>query len=365
MGLSTDLEFILRVPAYVRNFKGKGNHVWNFSCPICGDSQKRKSKARGYVYRGDNGLLFKCHNCGQAPMGFRWFLKALDDALYKEYVVACAVERAKSRPARPKKTWKEEIRDMNFDRVAKPVDPLEGLPTLDSLPDDHPAKAYILSRKIPNSFLSQLYYAEDFADVVGRWKKNVALVAEPRIVIPFRNKKRLLAIQGRSLEPDAHLRYITIKDDSDVPKLYGLDRVDVKADRIYLLEGPFDSMFLPNAIAMAGADFPKAMPKDRTIVVYDDEPHNAEIVKKMRAAIEAGYTVCIWPRRRQSTDRKDINNMILEGTTPEQIMAIIEENSYRGPIALMMLSKWRRDEQSSEQYRNRRTGNAGIFRSGR
>lgn len=362
MSLLTDLQFATRVSVFVRNFKQKGDFLWNFSCPVCGDSKKRKSKARGYLYRAEDRILFKCHNCELPPMSLGRFFQLLDADLYKEYIVASAIDRNKNRVGRPKKDWKDEIRDVEIRRAEVVVDPFAGLPTLSSLPDDHPAKAYILKRKIPISFLDVLLYAEDFAAVIDKWQpKGPALVHEPRIIIPFRNKKRLLAIQGRSLEPDANLRYITIKAEDDTPKIFGLDRIDLKADRIYVLEGPFDSMFLPNALAMAGADLPSILPKSKTIVVYDDEPRNGEIVRKMDAAIRLGYRVCIWPERLQSNDRKDINQMILDGQTPEEIQEIIEKHSYTGIAAKMWLTKWRRDtnERRTQQNRSQRNGNAG------
>jgi len=288
--------------------------------------------------------MYKCHNCEQPPISMYALFSELSEDLAKEYIIAVAIERHKSRPTRQKKTWKEEIHDIKTERVVRPVDPFADLPTLYSLPDDHPAKAYMVGRKIPDSFLKTLLYAENFAAVIDKWKPNgPVLVHEPRIIIPFRNRKRLLAIQGRSLEPDATLRYITIKAEDDVPKIFGLDRIDLKLDRIYVLEGPIDSMFLPNALAMAGADLPAILPRDKCIVVYDDEPHNREICRKIEAAINMGYRVCIWPERRQNTGRKDINQMILSGLTSERIQAIIEENSYVGAQAKLKLDKWRRD----------------------
>lgn len=360
MSLLTDIQYAGRISVYVRNFKQKGDFVWNFSCPICGDSERKKNKARGYLYRTDDKILYKCHNCELPPMSLGRLFKILDENLYKDYIVAKAIERNKNRVSAPEKHWKDKIREMNFDRVVVPQDPFVGLPKLDSLPDDHPAKAYMLKRKIPTSFLKDLMYAEDFAAVIHKWKPNgPALISEPRIIIPFRNRKRLLAIQGRSLDPDANLRYITIKSDDDVPKIFGLDRVDLKAERIYVFEGPFDSMFIPNSLAMAGADLPKVLPKNKTVVVYDDEPFNTAIANKIAAAIKFGYQVCIWPSRKHSSDRKDINQMILEGQTPEQIRNTIEQNVYVGVAARIALSKWRRDdyERRNHQLRSHRNGN--------
>lgn len=356
MSLLTDIQFASRVGTFVRNFKQKGDYLWNFSCPICGDSKKRKGKARGYIYRDGEKLKFKCHNCEDSDnvMTFGWFLKTLNLDFYKEYVVARALEKNKNRPA---KDWKTQIKEIRFDRTKVIVDPLAGLPTIASLPDDHPAKVYLTGRKLPDSFLSVLLYAENFAAVVDKWKKNgPVLVHEPRIIIPFRTRKKLLAIQGRSLEPDATLRYITIKSEDDLPKIFGLDRIDLNADRIYVLEGPFDSMFLPNALAMAGADLPTILPKSKTIVVYDDEPRNATICSKIEKAINMGYRVCIWPKRFSDHERKDINQRVLAGESPEDIRQMIELNSYVGMTAKCKLTAWRLDNEQRKSKSRSKTG---------
>lgn len=362
MSLITDMQFAARVGAYVRNFKQKGDYLWNFSCPICGDSKKRKGLARGYIYRQDDRLRYKCHNCELPAITFAWFLKNLNVDFYREYVIARAHERNRARKDAPKKDWKTQIKEINFERTKVIVDPLAGLPTLASLPDDHPAKSYIVGRKIPDSFLSVLLFAEDFADVVDKWKdgNGPALVHEPRIIIPFRNRKRLLAIQGRSLDPNTHLRYITIKADDETPKIFGLDRIDLTAPRIYVLEGPFDSMFLPNALAMAGSDLPSILPKNKTIVVYDDEPRNLTICDKIEKAIKQGYRVCIWPRRFSGSDLKDINQRVLAGESVESIIKMIEANSYEGMSAKSKLAKWRSDN----EQRKSKPG-AGKRRTGR
>ena len=58
---------------------------YRFRCPYCGDSQKSKMKARGYVVEKWGKQLFKCHNCGLSK-SFDQFLKDLDAQLYAEYV---------------------------------------------------------------------------------------------------------------------------------------------------------------------------------------------------------------------------------------------------------------------------------------
>ena len=64
MSLPIDTKYLRLVSSRLRNFKQKNTYLFNFSCPYCGDSQKNKSKARGYVFSKGNDLIFKCHNCG-------------------------------------------------------------------------------------------------------------------------------------------------------------------------------------------------------------------------------------------------------------------------------------------------------------
>ena len=60
--------------------------LYNFRCPICGDSKKNKSKTRGYLYAVKANTNFKCHNCG-ASMSLNNFLKHVDPAVHKQYVM--------------------------------------------------------------------------------------------------------------------------------------------------------------------------------------------------------------------------------------------------------------------------------------
>ena len=57
MSLSVESKYIRLLSHRLRNFKQKKDYVWNFSCPICGDSKKNLLKARGYVYSKGNNLF--------------------------------------------------------------------------------------------------------------------------------------------------------------------------------------------------------------------------------------------------------------------------------------------------------------------
>ena len=124
-----------------------------------------------------------------------------------------------------------------------------------------------------------------------------------------------------------------MKFHDEQPLIYNLHKVD-KTKTIYVTEGPIDSLFLPNSIAVAGSDFTKLdnSIKENAILVYDNEPRNVEILKKIAHVIELGFTVCIWNDRRIN-DLKDVNDMVLNGLTQDEILSIIEDCSYSGLLA--------------------------------
>ena len=336
MSLYIDEKFINSIAHLLRNFRKKSNHLWNFSCPLCGDSKKNKLKARAYIFRVKDGLVFKCHNCAVVH-SLSDLIKTLDATVYKEYVYESYLEKGDTKPVvvstkQPKLVKKEWT-------PAKPS-VFEGHPSLASLGPDHPARIYIESRRIPKKFMHDLFWTDDFPALVNKVDptNEFHLKKEGRIIIPFFDRNRnVMAMQGRSLDPDSEIRYITIKAFEDAPRIFGLDRLAKTFRRIYVVEGPFDSLFLPNCIAMAGSDIPAEFPTDKTIIVYDNEPRKPDTVEKIRKAIERNYTVCIWP---DTIKEKDINQMIQAGYTETGIREIIDTNSYSGLTALSKLQHW-------------------------
>jgi len=347
MSLFVDLQFVDRISHSLRNFKKKADNLWAFSCPICGDSKKNKLKARGYINRAKNsdgsnrdGLAYKCHNCSVSMM-FGEFLKTLDSELFKEYIL----EQFKDQGGTQKQT--KIVYKKKDGKPAKPTI-LIGCPSISTLEETHPARQYIESRKIPLQFHTQIYWCDDFKLLVDRLAPNNAfgLRKEGRIILPCLDRSgSVLAIQGRSLDPNATVRYLTVKAFEDAPKTFGMNRLGNIWKRIYVVEGPFDSLFLPNCIAMAGSDIPALIPRDKAVIVYDNEPTKENTKTKVLKAIEKGYRVCIWP---STIKEKDINAMILAGYTPDFIRGIIDKNSYVDMEAKVKLQDWKRPHEKPQ-----------------
>lgn len=315
----------------LERFKKQTNNVYNFRCPLCGDSHTKKSKTRGYILSKADKTVFYCHNCG-ASMSLGNFIKTLDPTLYKEY----AQERfvAKHTPQEQKPI---DITSFEKPRFIK-ESPLKMLKKVSQLRPDHPAKQYVDSRLIPTPFHAKLFYVPKFKAWVNTFipDKFDASIDEPRMVIPFIDKEgTLFALQGRSFSKDG-IRYITIVIDDSKPKLFGLDSVDMNKT-FYVTEGPIDSMFLPNAIAMAGADLPTDLNKDKAVIVFDNEPRNKEIVRRIEKYIDQGYKVAIWP---EYIPYKDINEMVMSGLSTYK--KIIDENVFQGLAAKARMATWKK-----------------------
>ena len=193
------------------------------------------------------------------------------------------------------------------------------------------------------AFESELYFAPDFkrfVETLGIEKESLHK-DDTRLVIPFYDsKKNLIAIQGRALGK-SELRYITIKLNDDFDKVFGLDRIN-QDEMIYVVEGPIDSMFLQNAVATADANLEsitKLFDKSKVTLVFDNEPRNKQIVEKINLAIDNHFNVVIWP---EFIDSKDINEMVLDGFSPDEIQDIISKNTFVNLRAKMEFVNWKK-----------------------
>ena len=332
-------KYIGMVSGRLEKFKRKGSNLYNFRCPICGDSQTHTHKARAYIFEKQGNMMFHCHNCN-VTMSVPNFIKSIDQNIYNEM----QMEKLQNNKT------PEQIEYESFvEKMKKPVfmksGPLKGLKKVSQLSPDHRVKKLVDSRKIPNPYHAKLFCCPNFKQftnnlVPNKFDEESVARDETRLLIPFFNKeKRLHAYQGRALG-NSKVKYITIILDDSVPKLYGLDSVDFDKTT-YVFEGPIDSMFIPNSIATAGGDLVSAIGtlpnKQNIVVVYDNEPRSKDTIKKLDKAIMQGYSVCIWP---DNLEHKDINDMVLAGLTSEFIQFIIKSNTYRDLAAKMALTKW-------------------------
>jgi transcription elongation factor Elf1 len=330
-----DVKYINLLSAQLEQFKRKDDSTYNFRCPYCGDSQKSKTKARGYVFRREGELFFKCHNCGQGS-SIGNLVKFVNPQLYKEYTLERFGNRLERKRVQKTKT---DIRLQRKPDYLKNT-PLKTLKKVSQLAGDHPVRKYINSRKIPTDQHYRLFYAPKFYKFCNECVPNKfpdIEQDEPRLVIPFIDEnQRLIGFQGRAFGK-SQPKYITIMLDESAPKIFGLDKVDWSKP-VVIVEGPIDSLFLDNAIAMAGADSAR-FKMDNAVYCYDNEPRSQEIVRRIERTIDNGNPVVIFPN---TIKEKDINDMVIGGMDADEIQAIISNNTFNGLMAKAKLSEWRK-----------------------
>jgi len=272
-------------------------------------------------------------------MGVPKFIKLVDEFVYKDFIVERMMEGKSS----------EEKKDpiLNY---AKPkfitTTALSELKKISQLKHDHYSRQYVDERQIPTSQHHRLFHAPKFMSWVntfipGKFAENALRHDGPALVIPFINKDgRMHALQGRYFQGD--VRYITIVTDESVPKIWGLDKYD-KGTRGYVLEGPIDAMFLPNAVATAGGtelSTLRFLNEDNIVVCFDNEPRSKDTIKKIEKSIHHGFKVCIWP---DGLAYKDVNDMVKDGgMKPSHVQELIDRNTFRGLTATLQLNKWKK-----------------------
>jgi hypothetical protein len=259
-------------------------------------------------------------------MSFSNFLKEIDTVLHKQYVM----EKFKDGFAGVK----------GGSAIPKPAELKFEAPKFKSkldLPkasENDSAKKYLENRKLnPDKF----YYTDKFKAWSNSLKETFDDVNydEPRIIIPLFYQKTLVGFQGRSLGP-SKVKYITIMLDDDAPKIYGLDNIRRDAP-VFVTEGPFDSTFIRNSIAMCGADGDVGKWGVSTPVwCFDNEPRSKEITTRISNTIARGESVVIFP---SNIHEKDINDMVLAG---HDVQSIVESNIYKGLEANLQFNTWKR-----------------------
>lgn len=338
-------KYIGAISPRLARFAKKDEGVWNFRCPICGDSRRSKTKARGFILKKNDHYTFVCHNCN-VSMSLRRFIETVDPEMYKQYQRETFVEQKAYTPSTERIIQpKPDIGKFIQPKFVK-YSALSALTKVSQLRPEHPVKRYVQTRQIPSKYHSKLFLATKFKAFTNSLipgKFSLDKGDEPRLVIPLVDRNNnLFGYQGRALgkrEP----RYITIILDESKPRVYGAEQLNT-LETVYIVEGPIDSMFLHNSIAMVGSHLDASVQQlgikiDRMVVVYDNEPRNKEIVKQIERTIDAGYPVCIWP---SEIEEKDINDMVRSGRKPEDLQKIIDTHTYRDLMAKVMLNQWKK-----------------------
>ena len=338
-------KYLSMVMANLDRSKWVNENTLNHRCPYCGDSQKNIYKSRGYHFVKEQSFIYKCHNCGKTTSSVN-FLKENFPVVHREYLKEYLSEQGhkpkRKMPSSEKFKFTPQTDILNKSESKNKDSSLKAIAFLAA--EKTEARQYLIDRKVPEYAIKDIWFvpqAQTLHLLSDKYTDRV-LGNDPRIVLPFYNENgELVGVSGRAIN-NSTLRYLTMRFRDDVPLIFNLNSVD-RTKTIYVTEGPIDSLFLPNGIAVAGSDFKKIPEdiKDNAILVYDNEPRNKEIIKKMDEVIDLGYRVCIWNDKR-ITEYKDINDMIMSGLSESEVVDIINSNTVYGLSAKMQLMEYKK-----------------------
>ena len=279
----------------------------NFRCPLCGDSKYNKNKRRGYIYQKDGGVWFSCFNCS-TNLSLRNFLKETNDDLFRRYTL----ERIKGY----KKEKENKREDVTFS--------IDGLIPLKTLPKNHPAFEYMLSRKIPVQKWQFVYYCE-------KLKEKLECPFNDGVI--FSSSPSLFVV--RNIDKNSKFRYYVKKSSDNV--VFGEDFINSKMP-VKVCEGLIDSLFLNNCVPALNSNLVSVGKRYKEpVLIWDNEPRNKEICLKIHNALKQGFECVIYPKEVESF--KDINEMVLAGVDVENLVL---KNKYKGVLGLLKFNLWKR-----------------------
>ena len=329
MSTYLDRKYINLISGSLEKFKWKKINLANCRCPMCGDSEENKNKARGYFFNSKDSYFYKCHNCGVSYNVYK-FLELISPALFKQYCL--------------EKFTEKNHKPIEVDELPKKVDttPLSShcqYERIDGLLSTHKAIKFLESRKIPKSQWNRFGYTKHFAEFAQSLNSDYNLIDDDRIIIPIYDEhNQMIGAQGRAFGNNKP-KYITLKKSEDIKLTYGLNIIN-KSAPIFVVEGPIDSMFLGNSIACLGVgNFLEVREKFQNqdlIFVVDNEPRNKAVVEVMNKLIENKEKVCIFP---DFVKEKDINDMVLNGI---DVSDIISKHTFGGASAMLAFNSWRK-----------------------
>lgn len=362
MSLALDIDFINRISFSLDGFEQQRNNLFRFRCPICGDGKSNNGKKRGFFYISDKGsgdhFSYFCHNNAGCANSFAGFLKEFDELIYDEYKLERFKESGSYIRKRPEGPYMHDagdnkfktgdsscdgVKSSNIDSDEPYVDPiLNTMERVDQLWRGHPAVEYFISRKFPGYMAKHFYFTNDFKSVCEEFNKDPSasekIPSDPRFVIPFINPAgEVTCLQGRAIIPDAYMRYITMKKYDGADKIYGRDRL-TPGGLVAVLEGPLDSCFIKNAVAVADGNLASYPHGD--VYVFDKEPRNPDMIRNMKKVIALKKKIVIWNDVPTHIKGKDINDIVLNGCSMPQLMQYLISHTYSGLKADLEMTRY-------------------------
>jgi len=309
----------------------KGTQVYNGCCPSCREGKSWGRKKRLYYMPKEDYLI--CHNCQRSWNPINWIMEQSGMAFHE---VINESEQFDSDEF--------EVNEVTNKPIVK----------VGTLPDD----SINLFDKQQTNFYKDNKVVQDALKYITNRRLDTAVnrpralyislkdyVHKNRLCIPFYNSDgQITYYQTRALYK---------KDEIDKPKylskmhgekaVFGMHNVDPELDHLFIFEGPIDSMFVKNGIAMAGISLSEKQEEElkpfifhNKIWVLDNQLDNKDVKKKLTQLVEQGEKVFIWPKKYK--DFKDLNEICQKYKLDQISPKFFIDNSVDGVEALMKLN---------------------------
>lgn len=339
-----DHKFLSLLLPYLTGCKRTHEDVYNFRCPLCGDSEKSTTKMRGYLFKYKDAFMFKCHNCG-AACGLSSLIRTIAPSLYSEYIFEKFRENDDlSRPSdtdsqfRTATSFQTDLAT-KFRRCSNRL----GLARIESAAV---ARDYLVKRRIPESYFDRFLYCENVNLVAAELDqyKDWKMPPKPALAIPFWDlKDNLTHVQFRFF--DGGIRYITFKIIEDRLPIWGLGNVD-RSKEIMVTEGAFDACFVDNCVAVTGSEVLirvcehlRAAGCSPVIIPDSDYRTNRYVWETAREAIQKKFGIVLVD---DEFSAKDINDQILRGWSRLRLNLYLKTRLFRGLRAELEFAKIRK-----------------------
>jgi hypothetical protein len=314
----------------------KYSNVYQASCPICREGKSWLKKKRCYYIPNKN--VIHCHNCGWHGNPVNWIME----------VQSCSLSEVLNESNNYDNLQIEKQEDSEKTKLVNYELPCDCF----DLENNDELKFYENNQIVKNAY--NILIQRNLINAINRPKKYFFTLNDfthkNRIIIPFYDENgKIIFYQSRKvLDVDQRPKYLSKKNSER--SVFNIDRVSGDIPYIFITEGPLDSTFIKNGVALAGITengsdtFTEKQknqmllfPLHEHIFVLDNQWNDSTSKRKSKDLIEAGKKVFIWPKEYYKF--KDINDVCVNYKLKEFPYKFLLKNSHTGMVGKMKLSE--------------------------
>lgn len=304
----------------------KYQNIYNAECPVCKEGKSVGRSRRLFYFPAKQ--YFYCHNCVKSWKCFEWVKEVT--GLTAPEILAKNKEKIQHVQTSPLKRLQE-----------KKLAPISDLP--ENSIDITDEFQYDFFRSNEYVRLAKEYCEQRrlFTAVNSCKKFYVSLednIHKERLVIPFLDtNNKTVYYQTRALTANQHPKYLSKLGEKS---LFGINNVSSDIPYVFVFEGPIDSMFVRNGLAMASlAPTEKQLQQLTTLIgyepifVFDNDKDNKQVNKKVEKYIKEGRSVFVWPK--EFAKFKDFNEVCCSLSLDEIPWKFVVKHTAKGQEALL------------------------------